>query len=116
MNKEIYVSKNIWGEYIWGYLHSISLIDNEFDNLTLVNEKSYKVLNIIKNIYLVLPCDLCSKHFLEWYKNLDMNKIYEPLELFYKTVELHNTVNLALKKPIISNKEALNLWGKILTN
>ncbi len=109
-----YLPKYIWGEYIWGYLHSISIIDDEFNNLNLVNDKSHKVINFIKDLHLVLPCEKCSKHFLSWYENLDKECIYKPLELFYKTVELHNNVNRDIQKKEISNEEALILWGRIL--
>jgi hypothetical protein len=111
-NNVVYLPKYIWGEYIWGYLHSISLIDDEFDNLKLVNDKSHNVINIIKNLHLILPCENCSKHFLSWYESLDKEYIYKPLELFYKTVDLHNDVNKYLQKKEFSYDEALELWGK----
>jgi hypothetical protein len=114
MDNNIYIPKYIWGEYIWGYLHSISLIDDEFNNLKLVNEKSHNVINIIKDLYLVLPCEKCSKHFLIWYENLDKDYYYKPLELFYKTIELHNNVNKEFQKKEFSNEEALSFWGKTI--
>lgn len=113
-DKLLYLPKYIWGEHIWGYLHSISLIDDEFNNLKLVNDKSHNVINIIKDLYLVLPCEKCSKHFLIWYESLDKDYYYKPLELFYKTIELHNNVNKELQKKEFSNEEALSFWGKTI--
>jgi hypothetical protein len=112
MNNVIYTPKYIWGEYIWGYLHTISLIDNEFNNLKLVNEKTHKVIEIIKYLHLVLPCIKCAEHYKKWYDNLDKNHIYKSCELFYKTVDLHNEVNVFLEKPEISYENALMIWGK----
>jgi hypothetical protein len=112
----IYKAKCLWGEHIWSYLHSITLIDNEFDNLDLVNIKSYKVLDIIKNLHLILPCELCAKHYIEWYNNLDNTKIYKPLELFYNTIDLHNSINKILNKSEITYDEALNKWSEIINN
>ena len=64
------------------------------------------------NLHLVLPCQLCASHYIEWYNNLDPNNIYKPLELFYKTVDLHNSVNNKINKNEVSYEEALNKWGE----
>jgi len=112
----IYKAKCLWGEHIWSYLHSIAFIDNELDNLELVNTKSHKVLEIIKNLHLVLPCELCSAEYVELYNKLDNNYYYKPLELFYKTIDLHNIVNKKLNKPEMIYEDALNKWGEKIIN
>lgn len=112
MTKYIYKAKNLWGEYIWSYLHSITFIDDEFNNLELVNTKSHKVLEIIKNLHLILPCELCSKHYIEWFNNINNDYIFKPLELFFQTVDLHNKVNRLLNKNEMSYDDALEKWGE----
>jgi hypothetical protein len=105
------VPKQQWGPYMWGYIHSMALIDDVFDDLDLVRDKVGKVLEMFKVVPALMPCELCSRHFAEWLAATNADSMAAPLQLFYSTVDLHNKVNLAMGKPIIDYDDALEVWG-----
>lgn len=101
-----YIPKNSWGSYLWGFIHTITIID--FENNKEYNDKTKEQLVNIRDC---IPCYKCKnlyKEYLEKLDNLDMTK---SLVLFYWSVDLHNEVNKKLNKPEWTYHQALNEWA-----
>ena len=94
--------KNHWGTFLWGYIHTITIID--FDDSI---EMSNQCIHILKQI--IFPCKKCHAFYTENLYELE-NIDKEPMSLFKWSWNLHNKVNQKLNKPIISYEEALSLW------
>lgn len=101
----------IWGKHMWSTIHFIAL---GFPQKPSEAQKS-NFKTFFENLYNVLPCNTCSEHLQNTIKNdlpLYANNLSNNTELFKWTVELHNIVNKRLKKPLMSFKEAENMYYK----
>lgn len=96
--------KKYWGPTIWNLLHAIG------DKLTKI-ENINNGLNLIKNIYLLLPCNECKQHAKEY---LETNQLIlsniTNLEQCRKEIKeylfnFHNNVNSRLNKIIFTSFE-----------
>jgi len=65
------------------------------------------VIDFYKSIGHIIECKTCMRHY---YKFIDENPIPRNGGLFTWTVQLHNSVNERLGKPIVSVDEAYNIW------
>lgn len=100
-----YREKNHWGNYLWAYIHTITIVDFE-------NNENYNK-NIKKSLLtLQTPCHHCNKFYNEYLEKLDTLDLTKSMVLFYWSVDLHNQVNKKLNKPEFSYEEALNKWCK----
>lgn len=102
-----YREKVNWGYFLWGFLHTITIIDFE-DNKTY-NEK---IVGNLKELGKVIPCHKCSKHYNEYLQKIDDLDLRKPMVLFFWSVDLHNEINSKLHKPIYSYKDAIEQWCK----
>ena len=100
-----------WGPYIWGLIHTITIIDCE-DPLYQVDE----AIKILRNISNIIPCKKCAAHY-EAFVNQELRStedFLESMSLFKLMVEYHNMVNRKMNKPTISQEEAYNIWVKAI--
>ena len=75
--------KETWGPHIWNLLHAIPSRINYL-------EKIPEAINIINNIYLLLPCEECHYHTKDYLNNnkiiltnqIDLTKSKEELSLY----------------------------------
>ena len=101
-----YREKNHWGQYLWGFIHTITIID--YDNNTDFNIKAKENLINIENC---IPCYKCRSLYKEFLEKLELLDMTKSLVLFYWSVDLHNTVNKKLNKPEVNYEDALLLWA-----
>jgi hypothetical protein len=103
----IYRQKFHWGEYLWGYIHTISIID--FENNYEYNKNAIKYL---KNVEELIPCESCKKFYIEYIKKLEELDLNKSMILFKWSIDLHNEVNKKLNKKIWAYEDALKHWCK----
>jgi hypothetical protein len=100
-------SKHHWGSHLWGFIHTITIVDyNNKDN----KKTNEHILNILYSLTNILPCPTCAngyKNFLERLTYLDLS---QPMVLFYWSVDLHNYVNSKLNKQQLTYDQAISKW------
>ena len=99
---------NNWGKHLWGFLHTMTICDFSLPEANLRTQKPIR--DNIKMLTSVIPCQLCKDHFLQYLPTIDKVDLYKSNSLFYWTIDFHNKVNEKLGKPILSYKEATNIW------
>jgi hypothetical protein len=104
MNK--YQPKFHWGNWLWGFIHTITIIDNS--NNIQQNQLIIHKLIGIKDIF---PCSICENTYKYYLTKLNTIDFRESMALFYWSVDLHNTVNSKLNKPLWSYDQALSKWS-----
>jgi len=97
------IDKRIWGPHLWYSIHFIAM---GFPNdASSIDKKNYK--NFFINIPNVIPCEECSKHFIETLNNYPIDNYLNSREkLFEWTVIIHNEVNKLLGKEVWNLKKA----------
>lgn len=101
----MYRQKDHWGTYLWGYIHTICIIDFQ-DNQPFV-DKTIANLIELKN---AIACPKCSKFYGEYLEKLDTIDKTESMVLFKWSVDLHNAVNRKMGKEEWSFEDALKKW------
>lgn len=76
-----------WGPSAWQLIHSIGLVYPK--NPTDIERKYF--FEFFDSLQYVLPCKHCRKSYSVYYKDIDLNKLYD------WTWKLHNKVNDKLK-------------------
>jgi hypothetical protein len=99
---------HIWGPPLWRILHSLTeRIGNISPRQSIKEEQRlwFTLLNIIK---LTLPCPLCKKHYIEYFKNnipdrfINISKnLKDDMRIWLYT--LHSQVNERLNKGVTIN-------------
>ena len=89
-----YVDNTVWGPWGWHILHNFSV-----NNKIKLNKKNQKLYyNFYKLFGLLLPCHICKNHYNSIF---DLkNNSYDRNYLIKWTYDLHNKVNINLKKKI----------------
>jgi len=96
MNK-IQFLPSVWGGAAWKFLHCVAL--SYPTKPTQQDRNDYK--NFFLSLDKILPCETCSKHFIENKKTHDINKyLNNPHDLFSWTVKIRNEVQKILGKPL----------------
>lgn len=96
--------KETWGPHIWNLLHAIPY-------RIYYLEKIQEAINLINNIYLVLPCEECHNHTKNYLQNnkltisneIDLTKSKEEISLYL--FNFHNEINKKLGKEILPSFE-----------
>lgn len=99
-----YRCKYQWGGWIWGYIHTICIL-NYLDHHTCRER-----IKMLKSVQDIIVCSTCRQSYKIYIDKLD-NLEVKPLYLFYWSIDLHNYVNKKLKKPEWSYEEALSKWS-----
>ncbi len=104
-----YRSKSHWGSHLWGFIHSISIIDFE-------NNESYNnnVKDILKELKDSLPCPKCKDTYKKYLERLEAIDSSKSMVLFNWSVDLHNEVNRKLNKLEWTYEMALMKWTKTI--
>jgi hypothetical protein len=62
----------------------------------------------------LIPCPMCREHYKEHLKKLPLSPHLDRRDdLFRWTVQLHNEVNIMLKKPVVSETESINFYARL---
>lgn len=100
--------KSHWGGHLWGFIHTICVVDDGDRN----REYHRTVISKLKGIQYVLPCPKCTETYTVFVKRLDYLDLNKPMVLFQWSVDLHNTVNAKLGKPKMTTEQAIEKWTK----
>jgi len=84
--------KSHWGPPLWQFIHTISDVEEEH-----LIKNSIQCLKSLKD---VIPCSLCRPHYEEKLKELDNLDTSKPQALYLWSINLHNSVNQKLGKPL----------------
>jgi hypothetical protein len=103
-----YREKSSWGEHMWAFIHTITIID--FENNEYHIQNALKCLRALSD---AIPCGLCRGHYENEINNLKIN-LDEPMCLFKWSVKFHNEINSKMAKPQFTYEEALQKWSKII--
>ena len=97
--------KSHWGNYLWGFIHTITIIDytNNVNYNTIIIDRLHSITN-------VFPCPKCKETYKEYLLKLNNIDTRSPMSLFYWSVDLHNAVNTKLGKPTMTYSQAKNIW------
>ena len=120
----IYSPKPHWCEKLWGFIHLITINshpkkvshDENVNNdhikqvLDITIDINKTIINKLKLIKDIIPCNKCLETYTNQLKQLDNINLSEQMALFKWSVDCHNEVNLKLNKPIISYDYALEIW------
>lgn len=97
------INAELWGSQAWHFIHSVAITFPA--NPTETDKENY--LQFFKSLENVLPCPFCAEHYKE-----NMAKIPPRFdnskELFEWSVDMHNEVNKANNKPVLTYEEAYN--------
>ena len=103
------ITPSVWGKSLWFSFHHGALYYPKNPNA----ETQINMLNFIKAIPLMIPCDYCRKHssdYIEARKDILKIAVSSSDELFKFFWEFHNFVNKETKKRIFTLEEAVDLY------
>jgi len=103
----MHLGPDVWGPHLWKALHMITMgYPNE---PTDEQKKNYK--SFFENFYLVIPCSVCSNNYKEHLIDIPLtNDVLKNKESLAKwVIDIHNLVNKATGKNILTHDEALAL-------
>lgn len=104
------LSPLVWGPDAWTFLHSITL--KYPDNPSITEKINYK--QFFESLQNVLPCDSCCNHYKQ---NLRKHPLTEYVmssrqQLIKWLIDIHNEVNIANGKPVLSYTQVLDIYKK----
>jgi uncharacterized protein (DUF2225 family) len=101
------LSPEIWGRQGWHYIHIVAL--NYPEQPTEQDKKDY--YNFFKYFQKTIPCPFCAIHFGENMKKIPI-RLKDRDSLFKWTVDMHNEVNKATGKKVLTYEEAYDETDK----
>lgn len=104
-----------WGKPLWQCLHLVAL-GYPKETPSYQEAKTYK--EFYENFWKVLPCrNPCAVNYQRHLQELPIdNFLQNNMRLFEWTVQLHNIVNMELKKPQMTLEMAWNIYNDILVS
>lgn len=108
-NKATAITPSVWGKSLWFSFHHGALYYPK--NPTV--EVQQNMLNFIKAIPLMIPCEMCRKHstlYIESKKALLPLAVSSSEELFKFFWEFHNFVNKETNKRMFTLEETIDLY------
>jgi hypothetical protein len=99
----------VWGPKLWFALHTMTF--NYPINPTYQDKRHYH--DLFENLKHTIPCDICKQHYKE---HLQVNPISPHLDsrdsLVKWLVDVHNSVNKSLGKPILNMDQVVEIYRK----
>lgn len=104
------MDSKIWGPHAWFFLHSITFYYPDHPNPR--DKKTF--YNFFQTVGDILPCTICKNHYKE-------NLIKYPIEnhldsrdsLVNWLIDIHNSVNKKLNKPLYNNIDIIDKYNNI---
>ena len=100
----------VWGPLFWHTIHIVALGYPE--NPSYAHKKAAK--EFFDSLAFLIPCDVCRKHYVQ---NTAIKPVTQYLDrrqdLLKWTIDLHNTVNISLQKPVFSEAEVIQYYKRI---
>jgi hypothetical protein len=110
---QVFRPKEEWGKHLWGYIHTICIIDNDDPNTT--RQQTDHVIKCLRGLSDSIICSKCAEHFKISLENfMTSTDICRNMALFEWSVNIHNEINRKLGKPEWSYEAALDKWTKKL--
>jgi len=104
--------RNHWGNFLWGFLHTITIID--IDEPALQEHDTKRMIRHMLAIARVIPCLTCAAHYEKFVKSIENDVQLDKMWLFDRTVEFHNEVNRNTGKREWTIEEAREHWAQKL--
>lgn len=94
------------GPTLWANIHILCMMAPK----DLTEEQHAHYVNFLKSLAHLLPCKYCGQHFEDLLKEnpVPFN------DLFKWSVDIHNRVNVHMKKDIMSYEKANQIWSKYI--
>lgn len=97
-----------WGNSLWNYIHTISIIDFEYPEDNIRHQTL--IFDILKN--LKMPCYKCQIEYDNEINNIDINSFNKSMYLFEWSWNFHNKINQKLNKSLINYDDAILIYTK----
>lgn len=110
----ININPNIWGRVMWESLHYITLGYSE--NPTVEQKK--EMYEFFMSLEKVLPCSTCRINFADHLKKYPLTNevLASRYNLINWLIQIHNDVNIMLKKPTMTYDQVVDLYLNQKTN
>ena len=109
MSNQRWLPRDVWGRHLWGFIHTICIVDGD----ECILERNKEIKAILENLTGMLPCHICCRHYeslLAKYPLSDVD-LSKPMSLFEWSVKIHNEFNTGSDRPEYTVDQALNQWG-----
>jgi hypothetical protein len=81
-------------------------------NPTYTDKKAAK--EFYESLQFLIPCPICREHYSKYLQEQAISPFLDRRQdLFRWTVDIHNKVNQSLKKPRVSEQEAIAFYGRL---
>jgi hypothetical protein len=99
------IQSNQWGPITWNYLHLVTFMYP----VKPTDKDKAQVKKLFQAVAESLPCETCRKHFTEHVSQMDKHT-NSMSDLSQWLVEVHNSVNKRLNKPVKAYKDVAKLY------
>jgi hypothetical protein len=100
----------VWGPVFWHTIHIIAI--GYPTNPTYGDKRAAK--EFFEGLQFLIPCEMCRKHYRENLQKMPITPhLDKKTDLFRWTVQLHNEVNKATGKPIVTEGEAIRFYFRL---
>ena len=104
--------KHTWGPLLWGFIHTISIVDFEEEAQVRFTKEAVESL---RGVGACIPCKKCRVHYDTFFQTeIEGRDRFGRMELFRLFVEFHNTINQKYGKPVLTYEEAHKIWAKTI--
>ena len=101
---------SVWGPIFWHTIHVTALAYPE--NPSYAQKRAAK--EFYESLAHLIPCPKCRDHYQTHLQKMPITPhLDRRADLFRWTVEMHNTVNKMLEKPIVKEAESLQFYKRI---
>lgn len=104
------LSPSVWGPFFWHTMHITAMtypIDPTYGQKRAAKE-------FYESLAQLIPCAQCREHYQTHLQKMPISPHLDRRDhLFRWTVNLHNEVNKATGKPIVTEIEAINFYRRI---
>lgn len=101
---------SVWGPIFWHTIHVTALAYPE--NPSYAQKRAAK--EFYESLAQLIPCPKCRDHYQTHLQKMPISPhLDRRADLFRWTVDVHNTVNKMLEKPIVKEAEALQFYKRI---
>lgn len=104
------MNPEVWGPSFWFVFHTISI--NYPENPSYVQKRNHH--DFFKSMQYILPCEICRKHYSQFFKKYPIDPFLENKESLVKwTIMIHNQVNKKQNKPTLDYEEVIKKYQYI---
>jgi hypothetical protein len=105
------LSREVWGPEMWKMLHIFADKSGSISDKILENDEAHIWMILIRNLNIIMPCQLCSQHYKAWTKRYNLNELVGLRGLTRNTWlteffwNLHNDVNSRGNKSVFDKED-----------